>query len=240
MTDITSLHRLHFDPQGAVLASARECEAEVFLRWYGNTREQLAQEYSRYDAHSSFLALADPDGHVLAAARLISPGPAGLKTLDDVSSPPWGVDGRRVAHAARMDLNSTWDVATIGVRRGAPGGGVASALALYHGLVLVGRANHVSGFVAILDEKVRRLLNAVGLQFHPLPGTATGPYLGSTASTPVYAAYGPLLDTQRRTAPDAHRLITLGVGLDGVSVPGLEHFALATARAAGTSTSDAA
>lgn len=119
MTDSTSLHRLHFDPQGAVLASARECEAEVFLRWYGNTREQLAQEYSRYDAHSTFLALADPDGQVLAAARLISPGPAGLKTLDDISSAPWGVDGRRVAHAARMDLNTTWDVATIGVRRGA-------------------------------------------------------------------------------------------------------------------------
>src|SRR4029453_7143857 len=37
--------RLLFDVQGELLESARECEAEVFLRWYGNTREQLAEEY---------------------------------------------------------------------------------------------------------------------------------------------------------------------------------------------------
>ncbi len=220
------LCRLHFAPEGELLASAKECEAQVFLHWFGNTRQQLAQEYLPYDGASTFLALADSKGEVLAAARLIPPGASGLKTLDDVSQPPWGVDGPRAARAAKLDLDSTWDVATIGVRGGVRGPGVHHALALYHGLVLAGRANQVSGFVAIMDEKVRTLLGAIGLEFHPLPGTAAGPYLGSAASTPVYAEFDRLLDNQRVVAPEAHRLVTLGIGLDGVSVPALDHFRL--------------
>lgn len=215
---------MHFDVTGDLLESARECEAEVFLRWYGNTREQLADEYGPYEESSAFLCVADEHGEVLAAARLVAPGgAAGLKTLADVGRAPWNVDGDRSALAAGADLATTWDVATIGVRRQTQDTARLS-LALYHGVVNVCRANGMSGFVAVLDERVRRLLDSVGIVTRTLPGTSAAPYLGSPRSTPVYVLRSYMFDQQRRDFPDAYRLVTLGHGLDGIAVPELEHF----------------
>ncbi len=55
----TSL-RLHFDPGATCLAAARECEAEIFLRAYGNTRDEIADEYGPYEHASVFMALDRP------------------------------------------------------------------------------------------------------------------------------------------------------------------------------------
>jgi hypothetical protein len=218
---------MHFDVSGALLESARECEAEVFLRWFGNTREQLADEYGPYEDSSVFLAIADERDEVLGAVRLLVPGGrAGLKTLTDIGREPWGVDGARVAGAAGIDLGSTWEVATLGVRGGRTANRLQLSLALYHGLMTVAQVNRMSSFVAVLDERVRRLLGSVGILTHPLPGTATSSYLGSAASTPVYAHFAPMLDNQRREFPDAHRLVTIGTGLDGIALPGREAFRL--------------
>jgi hypothetical protein len=214
--------QLVFDAQGPLLAAARACEAEVFLAWYGNTAEQLADEYDGYS--SVFIALADDGGDVVGTCRLIVPGDAGLKTLHDVGGPPWNLDGPRAARAAGLELGSTWDVATLGVRDGS--GGVMAAAALYHGLILATRVNEVSSLVSILDERVRSLLRSVGVVTHPLPGATTGPYLGSKASTPVYGKMAQALDTWRRIAPDAFKLIAQGNGLHGVSTPDPAAFVL--------------
>ncbi|HEX5331478.1 MAG TPA: hypothetical protein VFW79_02430 [Cellulomonas sp.] len=215
---------MRFDVDGPLLDSARDCEAEVFRTVYGNTREQLESEYGPYEDNSVFLALALADT-VVGAVRMIRPGgQAGLKTLADIEQGPWSVDGSRSAAAAGIDLESTWEIATLGVRRGTSAAGQRLSMALYHGLIAVARANAMTSFVAILDERVRRMLASVGIITRPLPGTSTAPYLGSAASTPVYAHCGPLLDHQRREFPDAYRLVTLGVGLDGVAVPALDAF----------------
>ncbi len=219
--------RLVFDPAGPVLDSARECEAEVFLAWFGNTREQLRTEYGRYEDSSVFLAVADDDDEVLAAARLLSPGGrAGLKTLVDVGDHPWSIDGRRSAAAVGIDLSSTWEVATLGARGSSACEGARLSLALYHGLMTIARVNEMSSFIAILDQRVRRLLGSVGILTSPLPATGAAPYLGSEASVPVYAHYARMRDNQRRRFPDAYRLVTLGAGLDGVAVPPADHFRL--------------
>jgi hypothetical protein len=42
----------------------------------------------------------------------------------------------------------------------------------------------------------------------------------------VYAYCAPLLDNQRRQFADAYRLVTLGLGLDGLAVPALDSFRL--------------
>lgn len=224
MADIGSLLHLHFEPQGALLESARECEAVVFQHWFGNTRAQLEQEYAPYTAASSFMALSDADGRVLGSVRFIRPSAAGLKTLEDIERPPWSVDAARTVRAVRIDLSSTWEVATMGVRPGLGGGGVHHALALYHGIIQVARANDASGMVAVMDERVRRLLESVGLVYPAIPGTGTAPYLGSPASVPIYVQFPAVLDVQRRRAPEAHRLIAMGIGLDGVVVPELDAF----------------
>ncbi len=221
--------RMVFNPGGAILESARECEAEVFLRWYGNTRTELEHEYGPYEDRSVFLVITDRHDEVSAAMRLIAPGGAhGLKVLNDIGRPPWDVDGARSATAAGIDLRSTWEVATLGVRRRGRAHEQHQSVALYHGLGAIHRANGMSSFVAILDDTVRRLLGSVGLITQVLPGTRSAPYLGSTASTPVYAHCAQMVDTQRRRFPDAHRLVTLGVGLDGIEVPAPDAFRLST------------
>ncbi len=97
---------LHFDPTGDVLEAARDCEAEVFLRAYGNTRDEIADEYGPYEDSSAFIALTDDRGDVVAETRMIAPSAAGLKTLNDTSRAPWHVDGYRAARAAGIDLTS--------------------------------------------------------------------------------------------------------------------------------------
>ncbi len=217
---------LHFDVKGALREAARECEAEIFLRWFGNTREELALEYDPYDQDSVFMVVADSGGGVIGVCRLILPGPAGLKTIRDVTSGPWHVDGDRAARAAGVRPEAAWDIATLGVRDATRGRSMLAAAALYHGLVVSSRVNEVPSVVSIVDEQVRALTDAIGMILPALPGTGPAPYLGSPASTPVYGHCQVMVDTQRRLNPDAHRLICLGVGLDGISVPGPDAFRL--------------
>ncbi|GAA4349728.1 hypothetical protein [Angustibacter luteus] len=214
---------MHFDARGDLLESARQCEAEVFHRWFGNTRAELDEEYGSYEGDSIFLVLADEADEVVAAVRLIAPGPSGFKTLDDVARAPWQVDGVRSAAAAGLDLSRTWEVGTLCVRPGVAGSSRLS-LALYHGLMVVAQVNGMTSFIAVLDERVRRLLASVGITTRALPGTSTAPYLGSARSTPVYSHFAAMLDAQRRDLPDAYRLVTLGIGLDGIVVPDRESF----------------
>lgn len=219
------MHRLVLDPTGDLLAAARRCEADVFLARYGNTAEQLAEEYGPYEQQSTFLALAGPDGDVEAAVRFIRPGPAGLKSLVDVEGEPWHADAGASAEAAGLDLDRTWEIATMSAREQRTGG-VSHVAALYHGIAQATRANGITHTVAILDIRVRRLLDSVGLHYRMLPGTRVRPYLGSPASVPVYADLAAMLDGQRRVDPDSYRLFVHGTGLDGVVVPPPDHFVL--------------
>lgn len=217
---------LQFNPEHELLAATRDCEAAVFLRAYGNTREQLAAEYGPYEDASVFIALTEPGGDVLGACRLIRPTEAGLKSLHDAGRPPWSVDVARSVRAAGLDLGNTWDVATIGYRRGLKGAARLAGPALFHGLIQAVRANQVASAVMIIDERVRGLLAAAGMFGRTLPGTGPASYLGSAASTPVYEHCAQAFDRQRSGNPDAFRLFVQGVGLDGISVPELAAFRL--------------
>jgi len=224
---------LSFDVQGDLLESARECEAEVFLRWYGNTRSELEDEYGPYEDSSVYMAVSDDSGEVVATMRLLVPGgSAGLKTLHDIGRAPWGVDGSRAGNLAGLDLGSTIEIATISSRRKSTAHGLRHSFALYRGLVLASRANQFTSLVAILDDRVRRLLDTVGLVTLPLPGTGPAPYLGSEASTPVFAHGPAILDNQRRASPEAFALVSQGIGLDGISVPQEDEFRLRCGAAA--------
>jgi hypothetical protein len=230
--NITTPLRLVFNPTGGLLDAARSCEADTFLHTFGNTREELSAEYDPYDDASVFLVLADPEDKVVAGCRLITPSDVGLKTLNDIGRAPWHVDGPRAARAANVDPATTWDIATIAVRPGAGNGRMFAAAALYHGMLMATRMNGISSVVMIMDERARRLLTATGMLTQRLPGTNTEPYLGSSASTPVYGHLAQMKDVQRRINPDGYRLITLGVGLDGVTVPAEDAFRLPERRPA--------
>lgn len=210
--------RFVFDPQGDELAAARRCEAQVFLETFGNTPEEFDLEYGPYEDSTLFMTVLEENGEAAATSRVIAPGPAGLKTLNDIGRPPWKVDGLRSARAAGIDPARTWDVSTIAVRRGSGRGGLCAA-ALYHGIFRAAHTNDIDFFVLIMDSQVRELLNAVGISTHPLPGTKPGEYLGSPSSAPLWGSLSRGAEQQRHGSPEAYRLIFQGIGLDGITLP---------------------
>jgi hypothetical protein len=217
---------LHFDPEGAVRDAARECEAAVFLDRYGNTADQWAEEYGPYDPASIFISVTDRLGFTVAAMRIIVPSTIGLKSVTDLARPPWSIDGGRAARAAGLVEAQTWDVATIAIRRNVSRGGLLAA-AMYHAVFRGTRANNIRWIVMIMDVRARRLLDAAHIHTQLLPGTRPAPYLGSAASVPLWGHMPSMADRQRRLSFESHRLINLGVGLDGISLPRPTAFVLA-------------
>jgi hypothetical protein len=218
--------RLVFNPQGDLRRAAQACEEDVFAARYGNSAAQMAEEYGPYDAASVFVAVADDQNDVVAAARLIVPNPAGLKTIVDLGRPPWNLDGPRSAEAAGLDLTETWDIASIAVKNTSVASPKQPGLALWYGIFAAPRANQARAVVAILDTRVRRLMNLMGLLSYPLPATTPGPYLGSAESVPAYGFLQELLADQGRLAPKLHHTLGRGEGLSDVEIPKPEAFSL--------------
>lgn len=163
---------------------ARRVEEQVFGDAFGNTPDQLAEEYGPYDPASRFLlCLDDAGGRAVGAARLIEPSPAGLKTLVDMAAEPWRASPSAVA-AAGLDLRRTWDVATLAVLPHARRG--AASFALYAALLSTMTEAGALSWTAIVDSKVLVLLRRAGVSVDPLPGLTPAPYLGSASSVPVF------------------------------------------------------
>ena len=213
---------LVFDARGDAAEAARRCEAEVFLARFGNTPEQIAVEYGPYDESSVWLAVMDGDGVAQAAGRLIRPGPAGLKTLDDLRREPWRIDPVLAARRAGVRPAVSWESATFAVRPGLRRRGYDAMEALFYGLAVGSLVNAFEAVVAVIDDQVLRLFGSIGLFLHPFPGTRPGPYLGSPRSSALYAFTDEILATQRRVAPDKWWAITTGEGIRGISVPAPE------------------
>jgi hypothetical protein len=219
---------MSFNPAGNLLDAALDCEAQVFFDAYGNTREQWQDEYGPYERTSVLIAISEPGGDVVAACRLILPSESGLKSLDDVARAPWTVDGYASARSTGVDPDATIDIATIGVRRSMRGAGRLAWLALGHGATVASRVNSLPNFVMIMDSRARRMMTAVGCETFALPGTRPGSYLGSESSTPLWANVPRMLDNQRRENPEGYRLVGLGLGFEGISLPPAADFALPT------------
>lgn len=222
----TTGYSLHFDPDGPLLAATLQCENDVFVARYGEDPQALDRYHAPYAGASTFLCIADKDGQVAAMARLVHPSPAGLITLVDITEEPWHADAEATFAQTGLDPARTWDLASVAVRKASGGQTALFAATIYHGLIKALQANRVDGFVAVLDVRMGRILNMLGVVLHPLPGIEPLPYWGSPLSAPSYAHLDTLLDQQRRTSPEGYRLVTLGIGLDGMRVPPIEAFQL--------------
>jgi hypothetical protein len=176
--------RLIFAAQGELLDAARALEAQPDLR--------------PYDSSSILLAVTDAAGRLCGAARLILPGPAGLKSLDDPRT-------ERAARLFGVDAGWSWDLASFTVRPGTDG---RVAAALCHGIVQALRVNRVRALAATLGEHARLIFAAAGLLPDQVPG--------ATAEIRC-ARVSELLDEQRRTNPDGYRLISQGAGLESTT-----------------------
>jgi hypothetical protein len=172
--------------------AARRVEADVFLQAFGNTPELLAQEYGPYEARSRFIAVIDDaSGAALGTARLIvADAGSPVKTLLDVADAPWHLPVADSLAAVDLEPATVWDVASLAAdrryRAGAAGAEVS--VALCHGIWRYARNCGVPGMVTILDDRVHRLVRAMGLPWHTMAGATSQPYLGSRGSTPCVFA----------------------------------------------------
>jgi hypothetical protein len=186
--------------------AARRVEAQVFLQAFGNTPEVMEQEYGPYEERSRFVTVIDEvGGSALGTARLILPDDAGtVKTLTDVAGEPWHLDVAVALRAAGLSGRPVWDVASLAVdrryRSGASGAEVS--LALCHGIWQYSRNCGVHGLVTILDDRVLRLVQVMGLPWNPMAGATSRYYLGSPASTPCDFRVGSAADSVRARRPD--------------------------------------
>lgn len=167
--------------------AARRVEAHVFLLAFGNTPQLMEREYGPYEARSRFVTVIDDEnGAALGVARLIAAGDSPVKTLVDVAGEPWCLPVTDSLDAVGLAPRTVWDVASLAVdpRYRAGRAGAEVSVALCHGIWRYARNCGVPGLVTILDDRVHRLVRALGLPWHPMPGADSRPYLGSPASTP--------------------------------------------------------
>ena len=215
------------DEPGAELG--RHLERTVFLETFGNTREQLAEEYGPYEASSVFICVVDHLRHVPAGVmRVLLPSPAGFKSLNDIES-VWGEAAEDLIERTGLTLDPyrTWDIATLAVAadyRAKATAGLVS-MGLYQTLGLAARACGIHWFVAILDMPVFRMLRwKLRMIFAGYEGVAPLPYLGSVASIPAWCD---VADAERRLAvsdPALHAILVDGIGLE----PALRRVDIAT------------
>jgi hypothetical protein len=186
--------------------AARKVEAQVFMQAFGNTPDVMEQEYGPYRDRSRFVTVIDDsDGSALGAARLILPDDTGtVKTLTDVAGDPWYLSVPDTLRAAGLSGRPVWDVASLAVDRRYRSGAAGSevVLALCHGLYHYSRISGAHGLVTVLDDRVLRLLRAMGVPWTPMAGAASRYYLGSPASTPCVCLVGSLGESVRAVRPD--------------------------------------
>ncbi len=204
--EFTGVLCTRFDPELALsadeLRAVRRCEQAVLGRHFGDAPEDLDRTYLPYREQTGLLRVLAGD-RVLAWARLIAPGPRAPLTLDALAGPPWEVPLARARDDAGLPAESTWDIATMGVRRPAQLGVAPSlvTLALYAGIRRVMTANEAHSVVAIIDVRVRDLAARYGLHYQDLPGAFPARYLGSERSVPVYGHMAEILRTQAQQVP---------------------------------------
>ncbi len=195
--------------------AARRVEERVFLQAFGNTPEVMEQEYGPYESRSRFVAVVDDaDGTALGAARFVLPDEAGeVKTLTDVAGEPWRLDTADALAAVGLTGRPVWDVATLAAdpRFRTGSAGAELSLALCYGIGRFALNCGVPGLVAVLDDRVLRLLQFMGLPWQPMAGATSRFYLGSPASTPCVFLVDDGTDSVRARRPDLVPALVDGV-----------------------------
>lgn len=193
----------------------RALESAVFGEFFGNTAAQLQAEYGKYEPASIFLGCWD-GAALLGCMRVTRVGTGSSKTLDDLAGPPWSVDVAETLAAARVNTLLTCDIATLSISPAARrGNGGRAADHLFAALFAWSRGAGIRYWTALLDDVVLGLLAAGGIEFQRLPATQSAPYLGSPATSPVYAVVDEVLAALVRSHP--RRLAELAP-LAGVAV----------------------
>jgi hypothetical protein len=202
---------------------ARDVERLVFHEAFGDTPELLAREYEQYEATSMFFVVIDHNDEPAGVMRIIVPGPAGLKSLNDLEV-VWGRNwsGIIAETPAFPTAGPVWDIATLAVtpeHRGTAAAGVVS-LTLVQALTMTLSRNGVAACVTVLDDVVLRAMQwQLVRPFQSLAGIEARAYLGSASSKAVWCRIDEWRDRLVARKPALHDLFFLGTGHEGSVMP---------------------
>jgi hypothetical protein len=224
------------DP-GAELA--REVERQVFLEYFGNSRELLADEYGPYEPASMFLCVIDHRRLCPAGVmRMIVPSAVGQKTLVDVEH-VWDRTAEQLFATIGVATSSAriWDVSTLAVAEDYRGRGTEGliSLALYQALFQSALPFDVDHFVTVLDLVVLDLIQTrMGRPLSHFAGIEPRNYLDSPSSLPVYIDIQDYARRLGESDPPIHEILFEGTGIEEAVAPPQWHAAVERVLAART------
>jgi hypothetical protein len=220
-TEPFGLYAFNASEPGAELG--RRVERAVFFDAFGDTADELADEYDPYEPASYFFVVIDHRRRIAAGAmRVIMPTDAGQKSLDDLLR-VWGrsADGV-ISGTATFPTGTAWDLATLAVHpqyRGAATSGLVS-LSLIQALNMTAPPSGVSAYVTVLDSVVLRFLQwQLNKPFQAFAGIDARPYLGSPLSQAVFCDVTEWRDRLAIANPALHELLFEGTGQEAAVAP---------------------
>jgi len=217
-----SVHILAVNDPRAKLAL--KLESSLFLEKFGNTSEQLAEEYGPYEHHSVVIYVADNLNNTTAGlTRIILPNDrVGLKTVNDIKKlwPELYTDPEVVR--TLLTGHDCWDIGTLVIapEYQAPMAAGLVSLALYQSVARLAQRCQVDTLIALVDNTVHRMTHwKFRAPFEAIPGAMVKPYLGSKASLPVYSRISEWETHLRKVDPTLHDIIYNASGIEGAVSP---------------------
>ena len=168
----------------------RYVEEEVFVKEFGNTPEEMVEQYGPYEAASRFWVVFDLNSRLpVGALRAIENSPAGLKTLNDIEEDYLRIPTKEISDRYQLDLDKTWDVGTVAVLREYRGRkhDFLPSLTLYRALYRGAVNEDIKDFVAIIDKDAKFGLDLMGVPFKPIMDSESFSYLGSKVSWALHS-----------------------------------------------------
>ena len=114
---------LQLDGESPCANVARSLEHRIFSKYFGNSIDEMAQEYAPYESSSKFFLVVDKNQLDPAGVmRLILPSENGLKSVNDVPSskcqtllgkPVTAMDSNQIYRSIGIDESRTVDIATL-------------------------------------------------------------------------------------------------------------------------------
>jgi hypothetical protein len=203
-------YRLEGDDPYADIARTTECG--VFDASFGNDPEKMEEEYGPYEKQSSFKLTIDRETkEPTGTLRVIRNGPAGLKTLNDITK--YFVNRGIIDEEGEVDLleaikkyhgiedlEGCLDVGTVAVPpKYRIDQGSLTSVKLYRAMYVDAMTSGTKHFVSMIDLKAHRILTQhLGIPFEPLAGLSAIEYLGSDKTYPVYGEADEFLKSANR------------------------------------------
>jgi ribosomal protein S18 acetylase RimI-like enzyme len=180
-----SAHRAGPDDDAALLSL--QLTGSVFLEAFGNTPELLHREYAGLLPSMTHVVVLDKVAQAPVGALILQEAPAAeLKTLVDLTAPPWstGVSASLAALHLAPDDRTAADLLVMAVDGAFRNRGIAQLL-MYAGWV-ASVARGIDRWTAILDDGLLRGLDQLTAgAVVPIGSARSAPYLGSAGSTPI-------------------------------------------------------